>query len=172
KPKMVSLLSKMAPESVDLECALKLLSLPRSLGEHPETQKKVVAAVGRFGPYIKCDKDTRSIPQDRFSPLDITLEQALELLNEPKGKGRARMKPALLRELGSHPVSGAALQILSGRYGPYVSDGTLNASLGKNMDPNTVTVEDAVQLLEARAERGDAPKKGRRRRTKAPAAED
>jgi DNA topoisomerase I len=163
KPKMVSLLPKMTPEQMDLACALKLLSLPRTLGEHPETQHKVVVAVGRFGPYLKCDKETRSIPVDRFSPLEMTLEQALELLNEPKGKGRNNAKPALIRELGKHPVSGSALNIFSGRYGPYVSDGTLNASLGKTTKPEELTVDAAVELLEARAARGDIvrPRRGR-----------
>lgn len=150
KPKMASLLPSMKPEAVTLDIAIRLLSLPRSLGSHPETKDEVFAANGRYGPYIKCGSETRSIPDDVSTPIDITLDQALELLKQPKGRGRAST-PKTLRDLGAHPVSGLPLVIRSGRYGPYVTDGELNASLQRGSDPNSLTLEEAVGLLEARA---------------------
>lgn len=152
KPKMASLLRNMEPEQVDLECALKLLSLPRTIGPHPEDAEPVTAANGRFGPYVKWGKEIRSIPADAASPLDIGLEQAVELLKQPKGQRRAA-KPTPLRELGKHPVTDLPLVIMSGRYGPYVTDGTLNASLRRGMTAEALTIDDAVNLLEARASR-------------------
>ena len=167
KPKMVSLLPGMEPESVNLDVALQLLALPRSLGKHPESAEDVLAANGRYGPYVKCGRETRSIPADRFSPLDIDLDQALELLRQPAKISRSS-KPQILRELGRHPVTDQPLTLMSGRYGPYVTDGKLNASLTKGMDPQTITVEDSLSLLEARAARVEASpgKKPTRGRTK------
>lgn len=168
KPKMASLLPGMKPEQVDFEMALKILSLPRSLGVFPDTGAEIVAANGRFGPYIKAGVDTRSIPAD-LSPLSITLEQAIELLRTPKARGR-RMQAQSLRELGKHPASQAAISVKSGRYGPYVTDGTINASLPRGGNPDTITIEEAISLLEARArqieENGGQPKK---RKTKSAA---
>ena len=160
KPKMVSLLANMKPDEVTFEQALKLLSLPRTLGKHPEDSEPVVAATGRYGPYVKWGKETRSIPADDISVLEITLEQALELLKQPKRRGRATSTKAL-KELGPHPVSEAPLLVKSGRYGPYVTDGKLNASIPKGMSPEELTVEDAVNLLDARAAKvgEDKPKK-------------
>jgi DNA topoisomerase-1 len=164
RPKMVSLLSNMSTEQINLDTALKLLSLPRKLGEHPTLGSTVVAATGRFGPYVKCDKETRSIPLDQLSPLEITLEQAVELLNQPKGKSRSSAKPTPLRELGKHPITEAQLTIMTGRYGPYVTDGTLNASLPRGKEPDEVTMDEAMNLLEARA--GRTPKPRTRRKKK------
>jgi DNA topoisomerase-1 len=152
KPKMASLLPNMDPKSVDLEQALKLLSLPRTVGEHPDDKEPVLSANGRFGPYVKWGKEIRSIPADSASPLDITLEQAVELLRQPKGKRQAA-QPKTLREMGKHPITERPLTILSGRYGPYVSDGEINASLQRGMNPEGLTIDDAVNLLEARAAR-------------------
>ncbi len=160
KPKMASLLPNMDPKDVNLEQALKLLSLPRTIGEHPDDKEPVLAANGRFGPYVKWGKEIRSIPADQASPLDITLEQAVELLKQPKGK-RQTAKPKTLREMGKHPVTERPLTVLSGRYGPYVSDGEINASLHRGMTPEGITIDDAVNLLEARAARiaeGGGPK--------------
>jgi DNA topoisomerase-1 len=152
KPKMASLLPNMDPKDVGLELALKLLSLPRIIGPHPDDQEPVIAANGRFGPYVKVGKEIRSIPSGQFSPLDITLEQAVELLKQPKGKRQAA-QPKTLKELGKHPISERTLTILSGRYGPYVTDGEINASLQRGMSPETLSIDDAVNLLEARAAR-------------------
>ncbi len=160
KPKMASVLANMDPKSVDLAQALKLLSLPRTIGEHPDDKEPVLAANGRFGPYVKWGKEIRSIPPDTSSPLDITLEQAVEILKQPKGKRQAA-KPKTLKEIGKHPITERALTILSGRYGPYVTDGEINASLHRGMKPEALTIDDAVNLLEARAARiaeGGGPK--------------
>jgi DNA topoisomerase-1 len=151
KPKMASLLRNMQPDDVDLALALKLLSLPRTLGEHPDDKAPVIATNGRFGPYVKWGSEIRSIPADG-SPLEITLEQAVELLKQPKGRGRT-VRAEKLKELGQHPISDLPIVILSGRYGPYVTDGTLNASLPRGAMPDKVTMDEAVNLLEARAAR-------------------
>jgi DNA topoisomerase-1 len=151
KPKMASLLRNMQTEQVDLELALKLLSLPRTLGQHPDDSAPVIATNGRFGPYVKWGNEIRSIPADG-SPLEITLEQAVELLKQPKGRGRAA-RAEKLKEIGQHPISDLPIVILSGRYGPYVTDGKLNASLPRGVMPDNVTMDDAVNLLEARAAR-------------------
>ncbi|MBP9837820.1 MAG: type I DNA topoisomerase [Proteobacteria bacterium] len=171
KPKMASLLPGMTPQEVTLETAIKLLSLPRTVGKNPENGEDIVAANGRFGPYIKCGSDTRSIPQDLTSPIDITVEQAIELLKQPKTRGRqSAAKPATLREIGNHPISQLPLSIKNGRYGPYVTDGTLNASLPKGSDPQTYPLEEAVALLQARAEKMPV-KKTRGKKAAAPKAE-
>jgi len=152
KPKMASLLPGMAESEVDLALALRLLSLPRVIGAHPETGEDVLAANGRFGPYVKSGEEIRSIPPgDDISPLDITLEKAVELLKQPKGR-RGRAAPAApLKELGAHPGTDKPLKILAGRFGPYVTDGEINASVPRGTAPEDVTMEQAVALLEARA---------------------
>ncbi len=152
KPKMASFLPNMKREDVSMDVALQLLSLPRTIGTHPTLQQPIVAANGRFGPYVKCGTETRSIPADLATPISITLEQATELLNTPKSNRRASVQQTL-REVGKHPVSGLVLNIKSGRYGPYVTDGTINASLTRGTSPETLTIEEAVSLLDARAAR-------------------
>ncbi len=149
KPKMASLLAGQKPEEVTMEVALKLLALPRTLGKNPENNEEIVAANGRYGPYIKCGTDTRSIPADQ-TPIDITLEQALALLKEPKRRGRQAPAKAL-KELGKHPVSEKEVSVKSGRFGPYVTDGQVNASLPRGMTIEALTMEEAVNLLAARA---------------------
>ena len=159
--KRVSLLRGMAPESVDIEVALKLLSLPRELGNHPENGHAVVAANGRYGPFVRCDQEVRSIPAN-ISPLEISLEQALDLLNQQRPKGRRSARAELLAALGEHPETGAELKVMVGRYGPYVTDGEVNASVPQGTDPESVTVDQAVELLRARAARiaeGGGPKR-------------
>jgi DNA topoisomerase-1 len=150
KPKMSSLLPGMSPETLTFEEAVKLLSLPRNLGKYQESD--IIVSNGRFGPYIKCGKETRSIPLAEMSPLDMTFEQAVALLSQPKGRGRTQT-PKSLRELGNHPQSGKALSIKSGRYGPYVTDGEINASLPRGRQVESLSVEEAVQLLSDRAQK-------------------
>jgi DNA topoisomerase-1 len=159
KPKMASLLANMQPGDIDLALALRLLSLPRTIGEHPDDGKPVLAANGRFGPFVKWEDEIRSILPEQ-SPLEITLEQAVELLKQPKGRRRAA-QATVLKEMGKHPVTERPLSIKSGRFGPYVSDGEINASLRKGMEPETLTMDDAVNLLEARAARiaADPPRR-------------
>ena len=159
RPPRVSLPKGRDPSSVDLAYALKLLSLPRQLGTDPTTGKPVTAGLGRYGPYVERNRTYRSLrnPDQLFT---VTLEEALELLAQKTG-------PGVLQELGDHPDSGAALRVLDGRYGPYVTDGSTNASLPKGTDPQVVTLDDGVRLL---AERGKKRKKGSRRAKKGSAS--
>ena len=149
KPKRVSLPKNTAPDDVTLEVALKLLALPRDLGAHPETGKKVHAAIGRFGPYVSHDGHFKSIPKEE-SVFDIGLERAVALLKEPKAFG-AR---GALKVLGKHPQDGQPVALYSGRYGPYVKHGKVNATLPDKDAIATVTLEEAVALLDAKAKKG------------------
>ena len=176
KPKMVSLLEGMAPESVDLATALRLLELPRNLGRHPKAPKgeeapektDIFAHLGRYGPYVKWDAETRSIPAD-ISVLDITCEQSVELLSQPRRRRGQRAPAKPIKELGNHPESGAPVKILPGRFGPYVTDGDVNASVPKDMKPEDVTMDDAMVLLHKRRERIKA-QGGRKKKRKKKAA--
>ena len=173
KPKMVSLLKGMEPSQVDLPTALKLLELPRNLGKHPEKGEDMVALLGRYGPYIKCGTESRTIP-DTISILDITAEDAIKLIAEPRMR-RGQTKPASLKELGVYPASGKKISLKSGRFGPYVTDGNLNASLPKDQSEEGLTTEEAIQLLDRRAEYIAANPNGRRgskaKKAKAPKKE-
>jgi DNA topoisomerase I len=168
KPQNASLLKGMNPSDVDLATALKLLSLPRNLGNHPQQNEPVMAYNGRFGPYIKCVEETRSLPAE-ISPLDVTLEQAVHLLSQPKqrGRGRAAAKREPLKVFEASPVTGEKVQLLDGRYGPYVTDGTTNASLPKGSAPEELTFNEALDLLAARAAAGPPKRKGAKRGAKA-----
>jgi len=176
KPKNASLLKGMTPEDVDLATALKLLSLPRDLGPHPGSSQPIVAQNGRFGPYIKCGEDTRSLPAG-LSPIDVTREQALELLAQPKAARRvfgAKREP--LVTLPESPVTKQPIQLFEGRYGLYVTDGTTNASLPKGTSAEALTFQQALDLLAERAAKGPPVKKGRGakrggKKAAAPAAE-
>jgi DNA topoisomerase-1 len=163
KPQNASLLKGMTPDVIDLPMALKLLSLPRELGANPQDGKAVVAHNGRFGPYIKCGDETRSLPAE-VSPIDVTLDQALHLLSQPKAQRRgfgAKREPIQVFE--PTPANPAKIELLDGRYGLYVTDGTTNASLPKNMTPEELTVELAQRLLAERAAAGPPKKKAPRR---------
>lgn len=163
KPKRVSLPRGVSPESITLDKALQLLQLPRKLGAHPETGKSVAAGLGRFGPYVVHDGDFRSLVQEKL--FNITLEEALEMLAQPK-KGRAAKK--LLRTLGAKPDSEASIDLYEGRYGPYVTDGTTNASLPKAMSVDTITLESALHLLaEAAAKTGTKKRATAKKKTTA-----
>ncbi|MEX1041807.1 MAG: topoisomerase C-terminal repeat-containing protein, partial [Pirellulaceae bacterium] len=141
---------------INLEVALKLLSLPREVGKHPQDNEPIVAHNGRFGPYIKWNSETRSLPAD-VSPLEVELEQSIELLNQPKRGGRQSAPKEPLRTLEKSPVTEEVLKVMDGRYGPYVTDGETNASLPKGTSPEEVTQVQALQLLADRAAK--APKK-------------
>jgi DNA topoisomerase-1 len=164
KPKMASLLPGMTPDQVTYDIAMQLLSFPRNLGRYEELSGDVQVFLGRYGPYIKCGEETRTIPLDTLSPLTLTLEQSIELLKQPRRRGRASAQPSTMREVGTHPVTEKKLVIKSGRYGPYVTDGEINASLPQGADPATLSVGDAVGLLEARAAKIAAGGGGKRRR--------
>jgi DNA topoisomerase-1 len=171
KARTASLFSSMSMDTVTVDDALRLLSLPRLVGRDPETDAEITAQNGRYGPYLKRGSDSRSL-ESEDQIFHVTLEQALEILRQPKrGRGRgAAASP--LRELGPDPVSGSPITVRSGRYGPYVTDGTTNATLRSGDEPDTVTLERAAELLAEKRTAGPAkgprkpPAKGAR---KAPA---
>jgi DNA topoisomerase-1 len=163
KPKNASLLKGMNVEDLDLATALKLLDLPRTLGDHPENAAPVIAASGRFGPYVKWGHETRSLPES-LSPLDVTLNDAITLLAQPKTRGRRAVSREPLRVLGESPVTEQPVQLLDGRYGPYVADGVTNASLPKGTTVADVTLEQALEWLADRAAQAPAKKKTTRKK--------
>jgi DNA topoisomerase-1 len=154
--KNASLLSTMSPDTLSLADALKLLSLPRVVGVD-DAGVEILASGGRYGPYIKRGDDTRSLgSEDEL--FTVTRDEALVLLAAPKLRGRAAAKPPL-RELGVDPLTEKALVIKDGRFGPYVTDGESNASLRRGMSPETMTVEQASEMLSEKRAAGPAPKK-------------
>ncbi len=158
RPRTSSLFKTMAVDTVTLEDALALLSLPRVVGTDPADGVEILASNGKFGPYIKKGTDTRSIDtEDQL--LTLTLEQALEVLAQPKRRrGQGVAKPPL-KELGADPVSGKARVVKEGRFGPYVTDGETNASLRKGDEVEELTDERAAELLADRRARDPKPKK-------------
>jgi DNA topoisomerase-1 len=164
--KNCSLLKGMEVSTLTLDQAIQVLRLPRELGEHPEMNEQVVAKDGRYGPYITCGKETRSLPAD-VSPLDVTLQQAIEILKQPKTRGRAAATPKepLKKFEKPSPVTEKEIKVLDGRYGPYVTDGESNASLPKGTDPKDLTFETALDLLAERAARAPKKKKSAKKKT-------
>ena len=160
KPRAASLFKSMSPETVTLDEAVRLLSLPRSLGNDPADGEEITAQNGRYGPYVKKGTDSRSLETEE-QLFTITLEDALALLAQPKPRrGRGEAKPPL-RELGADPVSGKPVVLKEGRFGPYVTDGETNASLRRGDDTESVTIERAAELLADRRSKGPAPKRKR-----------
>jgi len=169
KPQNASLLKGMDPDRIDLETALKLLSLPRTLGDHPDSGKPVVARNGRFGPYVACGDETRSLT-DGLSPLDVTLEQALHLLAQPKSRRGAAVRKEPIKEFEPSPATNQPIRLLQGRYGPYVTDGETNASLPRGTTVEEVDFQYAVNLLKERAASGAAKGKPARKAAKSKSA--
>ncbi len=169
KPRRASLGRDHTEDTITLEVALKLLSLPRELGV-AEDGEAILTNVGRFGPYVKQGTEFRSL-EETDDVHTITLERAKELLLQPKKSGRRqRSEPKALKALGKHPTSGENVRILDGRYGPYVSDGTTNASVPKGTQVEAVTMAVAVELLAAREGMSKSKKPARgRKAAKAPA---
>ena len=164
KPRASSLFKTMTPETVTLEDALKLLSLPRSLGADPADGVEVTVHNGRYGPYVKKGTESRSLESEE-QLYTLTLEEARSLLAEPKRRrGQTTVPKEPLRELGPDPVSERTIVLKEGRFGPYVTDGETNASLRRGDEPGTVTIERASELLADRRSRGPAPKKNRPKR--------
>jgi DNA topoisomerase I len=159
KPKRSSLTGSLTESTVMLADALKLLELPRELGVHPESGQPIVAGLGRFGPYIKHGDDYRSLEatDDLFT---VDLERALALLAAPKRSARQAAK-RVMRTIDV-PDGGTPLQVLEGRYGPYVTDGEVNASLPKGTDAAALSLDEARALLEARRGAPSSPRRGRR----------
>ena len=142
-----------------LEDAVKLLSLPRTIGEHPEDGEEIVADLGRYGPYVRRKKDYRSVEFEQL--FELSLDDAVEIFKQPKG-GRKRK---VLKELGEHPETGKPMQVLDGRYGPYIKMGRTNASLPKDESPEDITVERAVELI-AEKKAKKKKKKGKKKKKK------
>ena len=161
KPKRSSIPKGVDAGSVDLEFALKLLSLPREVGMHPETGKQITAGLGRYGPFILHDGTYANVEsiEDVFS---VGLNRAVTLLAEKAAGAKSRFqraKPTVLKDLGEHPDGGGKIEVLSGRYGPYVKHGDVNATLPNGKEPTALTVAEAVELIAARAAKGPSKKK-------------
>ena len=161
KPKRASLLSDQEIDTVNLDQALAVLALPRVVGVTPDGVE-VTVQNGRYGPYLKKGTDSRSL-ETEAEMFTITMPQAEVIFAQPKKRGR-RTKPPIA-ELGPHPESGAAVRVLDGRYGPFVTDGELNATVPRGIDPASVDLEQAVELLRERAARGPVEKKKPAKRT-------
>ncbi len=144
KPKMKGLLKGMLPTDVTLEIALQLLAFPKNLGPYPKTGEAMIADNGRFGPYIRCGIETRSLsPEDNL--LTLTAERAIAMLDTPKIKGR---RTTVLKILGEHPQLKAAIQVCNGKYGPYLKCGKVNATIPKEIPPESITLEQAITVVD------------------------
>ncbi|MCB1336819.1 MAG: type I DNA topoisomerase [Maritimibacter sp.] len=169
KPPRASLPKGWDPATLELDKALQLLSLPREVGKHPEDGQPISANFGRFGPYLMHQRPDEAKPvyanlKDPNEVFDIGMNRAVELIEHKRanpGRGRtAAVKP--LRELGDHPAKGGAINVMEGRYGPYVKWEKVNATLPKEMTPESVTLEQAMALVDAKSGKGGkkaAPKK-------------
>ncbi len=166
KPRTGSLFKSMSLDTVTLDQALQLLSLPRVVGADDEGVE-ITAQNGRYGPYLKKGTDSRSLASEE-QIFDITLDEALAIYAQPKQRGRAAAAP--LKELGNEPATGKPLVIKSGRFGPYITDGETNVTVPRSMDPADVTLERAAELIAEKRAKGPAPKRKRRQATKKPAA--
>ncbi len=160
KPKRVSIPKNVDPTAVDLNLAIQLLSLPRRVGHHPEDNRVVNAGIGRFGPYVQHAGKYKSLPKED-DVLTVGLDRAVELLKLAK----TRSAPTPIKELGNHPESEEPLAIFEGRYGPYVKCGKLNATIPKDKDPQTLTLEEGVELINEKAAK-TGKKVGKKKATK------
>ncbi|KAF2415810.1 DNA topoisomerase I [Microbacterium sp. B35-30] len=162
KPRTASLFKSMSVDTIDLDTALQLLDLPRSVGIDPETQTPITAQNGRYGPYLKKGTDSRTL-QSEQQIFDITLEEALAVYAQPKYG--ARGASSALKEFEADPTSGKAIKLKDGRFGPYVTDGETNATIPRGEDAMEVTFERAVQLLADKRAKGPAKRPARRTTT-------
>src|SRR5690606_21320221 len=156
KPKRSGLPAKTAASDVDLDMALRLLTLPREVGIHPETGKKITAGLGRFGPFILHDGTYASLkdPEELF---DVGVNRAVAVLAEKVARAEERAGK-VLKELGDHPETGKPVQIREGKYGPYIKHGSTNATLPKNVVPEDVTLEEALPLIAEKEAKGGKKK--------------
>jgi DNA topoisomerase-1 len=166
KPKRASLQAGMTESDVTLEQALTLLSLPRVVGLHPDDSEPIVTNFGRFGPYVKHGDEFRSLESDE-DVFTISFDAALALLRAPKQSRRRQAQKRVLRELAKGE---ATIRVLEGRFGPYVTDGRINASIPRGSNPDAVTFEQAIELLEARRHAVPMPRRGGGRRRSSPRA--
>jgi DNA topoisomerase-1 len=169
KPKTASLLTTMSPESVTLEDARRLLSLPRTVGAHPDDGEAILAQNGRYGPYLTWGKETRSL-DDEEQIFTIDLAAALALFAQPKQRGR-RSAAGPLKELGEDPVTKKKVTLRTGKFGLFVTDGEVNATLRLGDTPETISLDRACELLAERrnAEPSTRPRKAAKKAKKAPA---
>ena len=151
KPRTGSLLSGMSPEEVTLDEALRVLTLPRSLGKEQASREDIVADNGRYGPYVRRGSEYRSL-ENEAQLFTVTLDEALALFSQPRTR-RSRQAAEPLAEIGPDPVSGAPIVVKEGRFGPYVTDGTVNASLRRGDTAEALTLERAAELLAERRAR-------------------
>ncbi|MEW2221704.1 type I DNA topoisomerase [Streptomyces sp. NPDC006990] len=165
KPRTASLFRSMSLDTITLQDALKLLSLPRVVGVDPESGNEITAQNGRYGPYLKKGTDSRSLESEE-QIFGITLEQALEIYSKPKQRGRAAAKPPL-KELGTDPETERPVVVKDGRFGPYVTDGETNATLRRDDDVETITAERGFELLSEKRAKGPAKKKAPAKKTPA-----
>lgn len=159
KPKRASLPKGWSAADLDLDKALQLLSLPREVGPHPEDGKMITAGIGRYGPFVLHEGTYANLtsPDEVFS---VGINRAVDALAEKRAKGgRGRATPAALKDLGEHPDEGGAITVRDGRYGPYVNHGKINATLPKDVDPQSVTLDQALQLISEKAAKGGTKKK-------------
>ncbi|MDO4718996.1 MAG: topoisomerase C-terminal repeat-containing protein, partial [Propionibacteriaceae bacterium] len=162
RPRTGSLFKSMSLETVTLDDALRLMSLPRMVGTDPEGVE-ITAQNGRYGPYLKKGTDSRSLAsEDQI--FSVTLDEALAIYAQPKQRGRAAAA-APLKELGTDPVSGKPIVVKDGRFGPYVTDGETNATLRRDDSVEAITPERAQELLAEKRAKGPAPKRTRKTTT-------
>ncbi|MBE7219425.1 MAG: topoisomerase DNA-binding C4 zinc finger domain-containing protein, partial [Caulobacteraceae bacterium] len=174
KPPRASLPKEWSVESLDLERGLRLLSLPREVGRHPEDGEPILAGLGRYGPYVQHGKTYASLDgiDDAF---EVGLNRAVTLIAEKRAGGGARGRGAAsqpLKALGAHPTRGDEMSVMPGRFGPYIKAGKLNVTIPKGTDPATLTLQAAAALVDAKAEAGGGAKPARGRKpaaAKAPA---
>jgi DNA topoisomerase I len=166
KLKRVSIPPGIDPKTIDLALALKILTLPRLLGQHPDTGKEIRAGLGRFGPYVVHEKDFRSLKKED-NILTVELERAMELFRQPKGRGR---RSQALKQLGEHPESKEQVELLEGPYGLYVKHGKLNATVPKEKKADEVNLQDALLWLKEKEAQGGGPSRARSRKGKKSAA--
>jgi DNA topoisomerase I len=150
-------------DDFDLDWAVKLLNLPRIVGAHPDTGKEIEANIGRYGPYLRHDGKYGKLTNTR-DVFEVGMNRAVDLLAQAANRGpgtRAASEP--IATLGAHPVSGGEIKVMPGRYGPYVTDGTTNATIAKDMKPEDVTIDIAIALIDARIAKGPPAKKGKKK---------
>ena len=164
KARTASLFKSMSPETMTLDDALRLLTLPRTVGKDAEGTE-IIAANGRYGPYVKKGSDTRSLP-DEESLFTVTVEQAEALFAEPKGRRGRAEAAAPLRELGTDPANGKPLVVKEGRFGPYITDGETNVTVPRGTGVDELTHDRAVELIAEKRAKGPAPRRRRTTRTR------
>ncbi len=171
KPKRASLPKGWAPDDIDLEAALRLLSLPREIGLHPETGKPITAGIGRYGPFVSSDGQYANL-DSVDEVFTVGANRAITLLAEKKSRGGGRNSATVLKELGDHPELGGPITVRDGKYGPYVNHAKINATLPKTQVPEAVTLDQAVVMIAEKAAKGGKKKAGGRKKTKAAKASE